>query len=50
MVPYLLLGWSVMAVYDTVLPALPFAVLLLLGNGGLLYSRGIAFHVVLRRI
>jgi hypothetical protein len=38
-----------MAVYDTVLPALPFAVLLL-GNGGLLYSGGIAFHVVLRRI
>jgi hypothetical protein len=40
-----------MAVYDTVLPALPFAVLLLLGNGGLLYSGGIAFHTaVLRRI
>ena len=31
---YLLLGWSVMAVYDTVLPALPFAALLLLGKVG----------------
>jgi hemolysin III len=42
---YLLLGWSVLAVYDTVLPALPFSALLLLGVGGLLYSGGVAFHV-----
>jgi hemolysin III len=42
---YLLLGWSVVAIYDTVLPALPFSALLLLGIGGLLYSGGVAFHV-----
>jgi hemolysin III len=42
---YLLLGWSVVVVYDTVLPALPFSALLLLGIGGLLYSGGVAFHV-----
>jgi hemolysin III len=42
---YLLLGWSVVVVYDTVLPALPFSALLLLALGGLLYSGGVAFHV-----
>ena len=42
---YLLLGWSVVAVYDTILPALPFPALLLLALGGLLYSCGVAFHV-----
>ena len=42
---YLLLGWSVVVVYDTVLPALPSPALLLLALGGLLYSGGVAFHV-----
>jgi hemolysin III len=42
---YLLLGWSFVAIYDTVLPALPFSAFLLLGIGGLLYSGGVAFHV-----
>ena len=41
---YLLLGWSVVIVYDTVVPALPFPTLILLALGGLLYSGGIAFH------
>jgi hemolysin III len=42
---YLILGWSVVAVYDTVVPALPFSTLFLLAIGGLLYSGGVAFHL-----
>jgi hemolysin III len=42
---YLLLGWSVVVFYDSVLPALPSSALLLLALGGLLYSGGVAFHV-----
>jgi hemolysin III len=42
---YLVLGWSVMAVYDTVVPALPSSALVLLALGGLLYSGGVAFHL-----
>ena len=41
---YLLLGWSVVPVYHSVLPALPSSALLLLGIGGLLYSGGVVFH------
>jgi len=42
---YLALGWSVVAVYDSVLPALPSSALVLLALGGLLYSGGVIFHV-----
>jgi hemolysin III len=42
---YLALGWSVVAVHDSVLPALPSSALVLLAAGGLLYSGGVIFHV-----
>ena len=42
---YLALGWSVLAAYDSVLPALPSSALTLLALGGLLYSGGVIFHV-----
>jgi hemolysin III len=42
---YLLLGWSVVLVYDAVLPALSISAILLLAIGGVLYSAGVAFHV-----
>ncbi|MFL5037086.1 MAG: hemolysin III family protein [Microvirga sp.] len=42
---YLALGWSVLAAYDSVLPALPSSALVLLALGGLLYSGGVIFHV-----
>src|SRR5215210_4030218 len=42
---YLALGWSVVAAYDSVLPALPSSALVLLALGGLLYSGGVIFHV-----
>jgi hemolysin III len=42
---YLALGWSVVAVYDSVLPGLPSSALVLLALGGLLYSGGVIFHV-----
>jgi hemolysin III len=45
MVLFLLLGWSVVIVYDTVVPALPFPTLILFAIGGPLYSGGVAFHV-----
>lgn len=42
---YLALGWSVLAAYNSVLPALPSSALTLLALGGLLYSGGVIFHV-----
>jgi hemolysin III len=42
---YLLLGWSVIAVYDSVASALPASALVLVAAGGLLYSGGVVFHV-----
>ena len=42
---YLLIGWSGIVAYDTVLAALPLSTLWLLGAGGLLYSAGVAFHL-----
>src|SRR4051794_36717894 len=45
---YLALGWSVVAVYDSVLPALPSSALILLAIGGLLYFGGVVLHVLSR--
>jgi hemolysin III len=42
---YLVLGWSVVAVYDSVAAALPASALALVAAGGLLYSGGVVFHV-----
>jgi hemolysin III len=42
---YLILGWSVVAVYDSVAAALPASALALIAAGGLLYSGGVVFHV-----
>ena len=42
---YLALGWSIMAVYDSVVPFLPSSAVILLAVGGLLYSGGVIFHV-----
>jgi hemolysin III len=42
---YLLLGWSVVAVYDSVATALPSSALVLVAAGGVLYSGGVIFHV-----
>jgi hemolysin III len=42
---YLLLGWSGVMAYETVLGALPGSTLILLAAGGLLYTVGVIFHV-----
>jgi len=42
---YLLLGWSGVMAYETVLGALPGSTLTLLAAGGLLYTVGVIFHV-----
>jgi hemolysin III len=42
---YLVLGWSVVVVYDSVAAALPASALVLIAAGGLLYSGGVVFHV-----
>lgn len=42
---YLLLGWSVVLVYEPVTAALPSMSLWLLAAGGILYSAGVVFHV-----
>ncbi|HEX8666679.1 MAG TPA: hemolysin III family protein [Beijerinckiaceae bacterium] len=42
---YLALGWSGVAVYDSVAAALPASALWLVAAGGLLYSGGVVFHV-----
>ncbi|WP_336486922.1 PAQR family membrane homeostasis protein TrhA [Methylobacterium nigriterrae] len=42
---YLLLGWSGLLAYESVIAALQPAALWLLGIGGLLYSFGVIFHV-----
>jgi hemolysin III len=41
----LLLGWSGVIAYDTLVSALPSASLWLLAIGGILYSLGVVFHV-----
>ena len=41
---YLLLGWSVVLVYEPVTAALPSMSLWLLAAGGILYSTGVVFH------
>lgn len=42
---YLLLGWSGVMAYESVVAALPAATLWLLAAGGALYSVGVVFHV-----
>lgn len=42
---YLLLGWSGVMAYESVLGALPGSTLTLLALGGLLYTVGVVFHV-----
>ncbi|SFG63332.1 PAQR family membrane homeostasis protein TrhA [Methylobacterium gossipiicola] len=42
---YLLLGWSGLAAYESVIARLPPAALWLIALGGLLYSFGVVFHV-----
>ena len=42
---FLLLGWSGLIAYDSLVSALPSASLWLLGIGGILYSVGALFHV-----
>jgi hemolysin III len=42
---YLLLGWSGVVVYDSVIAVLPPAALWFLAAGGLLYSVGVIFHL-----
>jgi hemolysin III len=42
---YLLLSWSVIAVYDRVAAVLPHSAIVLLIAGGLLYSGGVIFHL-----
>ena len=41
---YLVLGWSGVLAYDTVIAALPASTLALLAAGGALYSIGVVFH------
>ena len=43
---YLLLGWSFLLILDELLIALPRPALLLLAAGGLLYTGGVAFHLL----
>ena len=42
---YLLLGWCGIIAYDHLLPVVPRSSLWLLALGGLLYSRGVLFHL-----
>lgn len=42
---YLALGWSGLAVLDTLLARLPVLVLALIGLGGFFYTIGVAFHL-----
>jgi hemolysin III len=42
---YLLLGWTIVAVFDLALAAVSFSGLALLIAGGLLYSLGVVFHL-----
>src|SRR5260370_598185 len=42
---YLLLGWSGVLSYRSIIAALPSSSLWLLAIGGLLYSAGVAFHL-----
>lgn len=46
---YLLLGWSSVAIFGSVVAALPRAAVWLVVIGGLLYSAGVVFHVLDRR-
>ena len=41
---YLLLGWSGILIYETVIKALPATTLWLIAAGGILYTLGIVFH------
>jgi hemolysin III len=42
---YLLLGWSGLLVFESMLTALPHSTVILLVVGGLLYSAGVGFHM-----
>ena len=46
---YLLLGWSSIVIFRTVIDGLPEATVWLVAAGGLLYSGGVVFHVLDRR-
>ena len=42
---YLALGWSGVAILDTLIDLLPSTVLLLIAVGGIVYSAGVVFHI-----